>query len=130
MTWQSLHLPLDVTHLAPDGSEIRELVQTERGSLVHCRLPAGAIITAVRHRTVEEVWYCVSGNGELWRSDGVHEEVVQLAPGTSVSIPVGVSFQFRANASEALELVLVTMPPWPGASEAVPVAGHWIVRAT
>ena len=129
-TWQSQALPAKVTHLAPDGSEIRELVQTTRGSLVHCTLPPGGVTLAVRHQTVEEVWYCLGGSGQLWRGDGEREDVVELTPGTSVSVPLGVSFQFRTNGSQPLELVIVTMPPWPGPSEAVPVAGKWTARAS
>ncbi len=128
-TWQSAVVPSNVTHLAPDGSEIRELVQTERGSMVHCTLPAGGLTLAVRHQTVEEVWYCVAGDGELWRSADGDEETVALRPGMSATIPLGVNFQFRTNGSQPLELVIVTMPPWPGASEAVAVAGKWTAPA-
>ncbi|MFI5897892.1 hypothetical protein ACIA5D_48205 [Actinoplanes sp. NPDC051513] len=43
-----------------------------------------------------------------------------------MTIPVGTSFQFRAGAS-GLEVVAVTMPPWPvgSATEATPVDGPW-----
>jgi mannose-6-phosphate isomerase-like protein (cupin superfamily) len=36
-----------------------------------------------------------------------------------------VAFQFRAGASRPLELVIATLPPWPGADEAVAVPGAW-----
>ncbi len=131
MAWETKRLRAAYDRLAPDGSEIRDLVRLERGSLVHCTLPRGQVTQAVRHQTVEEVWYCVAGSGELWRADDSgHDEIVRLQPGTSVSIPCGVSFQFRANATLTLELVIATMPPWPGASEAVPVRGMWSAPAT
>ena len=63
----------------------------------------------------------VAGEGEMWRRDGGAEEVVALRPGVGLSIPVGTAFQFRAHADAALSAVAVTMPPWPGADEAVPV---------
>jgi mannose-6-phosphate isomerase-like protein (cupin superfamily) len=42
-----------------------------------------------------------------------------------VSIPTGTHFQFRALGMDPLAAVGVTMPPWPGASEAYPVEGAW-----
>jgi mannose-6-phosphate isomerase-like protein (cupin superfamily) len=111
--------------LAPDGSEIRVLVQVERGSLVHCTLPAGQVTRAVRHRTVEEVWFCVAGAGQVWRKASDTEEVVDITAGLALTIPLGVTFQFRASASQPLELVITTMPPWPGPDEAVAVDGVW-----
>jgi mannose-6-phosphate isomerase-like protein (cupin superfamily) len=51
---------------------------------------------------------------------------VELRAGTSVSIPVGTEFQFRAtDPSEPLGAVGVTMPPWPGDDEAVRAEGPW-----
>jgi mannose-6-phosphate isomerase-like protein (cupin superfamily) len=79
---------------------------------------------AVAHRTVEEVWYVLSGRGELWRREGGREEVVALEPGVSLAIPRGAHFQFRAL-GEPLRILGVTMPPWPGDGEAVAVQGHW-----
>jgi mannose-6-phosphate isomerase-like protein (cupin superfamily) len=123
MEFSSRRLSEQYDLLAPDGSEIRQLVRLERGSMVHCRLPAGQVTRAVRHQTVQELWYCLGGTGEVWRRDEAREEVVALEPGVSVSIPRGTAFQFRATST--LELVMVTMPPWPGPHEAVALAGKW-----
>jgi mannose-6-phosphate isomerase-like protein (cupin superfamily) len=117
-------LPAQPDHLAPDGSAIRELLALAGGSLAHCTLPAGAVSHPVSHRTVEEIWYCLAGAGQLWRREGAAERVTELAPGTCVSIPVGTAFQFRAGAGD-LQLLIVTMPPWPGPHEAMPAAGRW-----
>ena len=111
--------------LAPDGSEIRFLPQLRGGSMVHCTLPPGAVSLAVTHRTVEELWYVLSGAGELWRRQGAREEVVALRPNTGHSIPLGTHFQFRNPGPEPLSFVIVTMPPWPGMDEAVRVADYW-----
>jgi UDP:flavonoid glycosyltransferase YjiC (YdhE family) len=35
------------------------------------------------------------------------------------------AFQFRAVSALPLEVVMTTMPPWPGPSEAVPAEGVW-----
>lgn len=112
--------------LAPDGSEIRLLPRVVGGSMVHCRLAPGAVSLAVAHRTVDELWYVLSGRGELWRAAGEVEEIVPLHPHTAHAIPVGTRFQFRSLGPEALDLVIVTMPPWPGMDEAQRVPGRWL----
>jgi len=111
--------------IAPDGSEIRFLQQVSGGSMVHCTLPPGAVSLAVTHRTVDELWYVLTGAGELWRRQGEREEVQPLVPGTAHSIPLGTHFQFRNPGTEPLTFVIVTMPPWPGMDEAVRVSDHW-----
>ncbi|HBK04599.1 MAG TPA: hypothetical protein DDZ81_01910 [Acetobacteraceae bacterium] len=120
-------LPADFDVLAPDGSEVRILLSMAGGSMAHFRLPAGAVSKAVRHRTVEEIWYVVSGTGEMWRSDS---GIVALSAGICLTIPVGVSFQFRACENGALAAVAVTMPRWPGDGEAEKADGHWTSTVT
>jgi mannose-6-phosphate isomerase-like protein (cupin superfamily) len=113
--------------LAPDLSEIRLLVSTGRGSMVHGTLPPGQVSLAVTHLTVEEVWYITEGQGQVWRKMGDHEEVVDVRPGTALTIPLGSHFQFRTVGNEPLRFVMCTMPPWPGAHEAVRVPDYWPV---
>lgn len=113
---------------APDGSEIRFLPVLEGGSMVHCRLPTGAVTKAVRHKTVEEVWYVLAGQGQLWRAMDGDERTVALMPGSAHTIPLGAHFQFRSDGDDALEIVIVTMPPWPAMDEAEPVNDHWPPR--
>jgi len=110
---------------APDGSEVRVLCGVRGGGLAHFALPPQAVSRAVAHRTVEEAWYFVSGLGRMWRRLGAQEEVVEVGPGVSVSIPVGTHFQFRSDTHEPLVAVGATMPPWPGEGEAYPVEGRW-----
>ena len=50
--------------VAPDGSEVRILAATARGSMALFRLAPGGVSKAVAHRTVEEVWYIVAGRGD------------------------------------------------------------------
>jgi mannose-6-phosphate isomerase-like protein (cupin superfamily) len=118
-------LPICVDAVAPDGSDVRLLCALEGGGMAHFQLGPQQISTAVKHRTVEEIWYFLSGEGEMWRQQGEHTEVVNVRPGTSITIPVGTSFQFRATTSEPLTAVGVTMPPWPGDGEAMLVPGFW-----
>jgi mannose-6-phosphate isomerase-like protein (cupin superfamily) len=111
--------------IAPDGSEVRLLADTSRGSMAQFTLGPGAISKAVAHRSVEEVWLVLSGHGRMWRKRGSEEETVILQPGTSIAIPSGTSFQFRNDGDGPLECVGTTMPPWPGMEEAYEVQGNW-----
>lgn len=122
---QTKQLPAEYDTLAPDGSQIRLLAATAGGSMAHCLLPAGQTSLAVTHRTVEEVWYFLSGRGQVWRRLGEREEVTEVSAGSSLSIPLGTHFQFRNTGNVPLEFVLMTMPPWPGSEEAHRVRGHW-----
>ena len=110
---------------APDGSAVRVLVQTDGGSMARFSLPAGAVSLAVCHRTVSELWYVLAGTGCMWLRRGEQTQIIVLTPGVSLAIPAGTSFQFRASPGGPLQAVGVTMPPWPGAHEAFPVAGAW-----
>lgn len=130
VSWQTARLQPAHDALAPDGSEIRLLTQTARGSLVHCTLRSGQVTQAVRHRTVDEVWYCTGGRGELWRRAGADSEVTPLELGVAISIPLGTEFQFRTTGDAPLELMITTMPPWPGADEAIPCNGLWQPQPT
>jgi len=111
--------------IAPDGSEVRVLCATKRGSMAQFTLPPGAVSRAVTHRTIEEIWYVVRGRGRMWRRLAEQEAITLLRPGVSVSIPLGTHFQFRNDGAEPLEAVGVAMPPWPGDAEACAVAGKW-----
>jgi mannose-6-phosphate isomerase-like protein (cupin superfamily) len=113
----------DVT--APDGSEVRILCGVGRGGMALFALPPGTVSKAVAHRTIEEVWYFVSGRGRMWRRCDDREEIVEVGAGVSISLPVGTRFQFRCDGSEPLVAVGATMPPWPGKDEAYPVEGPW-----
>jgi mannose-6-phosphate isomerase-like protein (cupin superfamily) len=125
MTFATRQIGETADVIAPDGSEFRILCQTGRGSMAHFTLAPGAIAKAVAHRTIDEVWYVVSGRGRMWRRHGDREEIVEMRAGLSLSIPLGTHFQFRADDEAPLAAVGVTMPPWPGADEAYVVEGPW-----
>ncbi len=118
-----MQLPEQPDYNAPDGSEIRLLPQTPAGGLAHCSLPAGRSSSAVRHRTVEEIWFVLGGEGQLWRKYGQTASITALRRGTAVKIPCQVHFQFRNTGTTRLEILISTMPAWPGPDEAVPVEG-------
>ncbi|MGA2794984.1 MAG: cupin domain-containing protein [Roseiarcus sp.] len=110
---------------APDGTLVRLLPTLAGGSLAHFELPAGAVSHAVAHRTVEEIWYFLSGRGQVWRRFGADESLVEVKAGVSLTIRLGTAFQFRATGEAPLTFLAVTMPPWPGAEEAERVEGRW-----
>jgi mannose-6-phosphate isomerase-like protein (cupin superfamily) len=118
-------LALEADVIAPDGCEVRLLAQTTRGSMAHFTLGAGQVSRAVAHRTVEEIWYFLSGRGRMWRRQGTWQETVEVTAGVSLSIPLGAHFQLRNDGVEPLAAVAVTMPPWPGDDEAYFVEGKW-----
>ena len=114
---------------APDGSEIRLLLDdrhhAQKASMVEVVLPAGQVSRPVRHRQVEEVWYLLEGRGQVWRCPP-HEAIesypaVPVNQGDALVIPTGWSFQFSAAPDVALRFLCVTIPPWPGEEEALPV---------
>ncbi|HTN79713.1 MAG TPA: cupin domain-containing protein [Acidimicrobiales bacterium] len=118
-------VPVERDVVAPDGSDVRVLLGVTGGTLAEFELAPGAVSVAVQHRSVEEIWFVVSGWGALWRQLDDQDEVVDLDAGVSVTIPVGTSFQFRCDGDAPLRIVAVTMPPWPGDGEAVRVPGRW-----
>lgn len=118
-------LPVARDDVAPDGSDVRVLLRLSGGSMAHFELPPGQTATAVVHRTIEEIWFCLTGRGQMWRRQGDREEVVPVEPGVCLTIPVGTHFQFRSFGYEPLAAVGVTMPPWPGEGESTIVEGEW-----
>ena len=124
--WQFAELAADYDYLAPDGSEIRQLVELDRANLAHFRLPTGATSAPVAHRTIEEFWYVVGGQGEMWLKLGNdQEDVVDLFPGVAIALPPGTHFQFRTTGPDALEVIGTAVPAWPGPDEAYAVDGRW-----
>lgn len=121
----------DVT--APDGSEIRLLADARhsasKSSLVEVVLHAGQVSRPVYHRTVEEIWYILEGEGQVWRcppdAASAGPEPVEgpppqpVSPGDVLVIPTGWRFQFAAGPDTDLRFLCHTTPPWPGEDEAV-----------
>jgi mannose-6-phosphate isomerase-like protein (cupin superfamily) len=121
----TMWLPAQATAVAPDGSDVRVLLGLRAGGMAHFELGAGRVAKAVTHRTVEEVWFVLTGRGEMWRRQGEHELTVVLEPGVCLTIPIGTHFQFRAAPTEPVSVIAVTLPPWPGEHEAMSVQGPW-----
>ena len=112
---------------APDGSQIRLVIDgrhaARRASLVEVTLPAGQVSKPVWHRTVEEIWYVLEGQGQVWRCPPTSEPKqvapVAVTPGNALTIPTGWRVQFSADERGPLRFLCYTSPPWPGDDEAV-----------
>ena len=125
MRFATTRRPSERTVVAPDGSDVRVLLGVASGGMAEFELAPGRVSGAITHRTVDEIWYVLSGRGEMWRRQDSRDEIVALEPGVCLTIPQGTHFQFRALGDAALRVLGVTMPPWPGADEAVVVNGPW-----
>lgn len=123
--FETKHLPKEPDVVAPDGSAVRVLLGLAGGGMAHFELGPNQVSKAVTHRTVEEIWFFLSGRGQLWRRQSGQEATVDVYPGVCLTIPLGTHFQFRSLGDEPLAAIGVTMPPWPGDGEAMLVAGKW-----
>jgi len=122
---QTISLPADRDVVAPDGSDIRVLLRTEKASMAHGTLAVGQTSVTVMHRTVSEMWFVVGGRAEIWRGFGGEESFVEISRGDALTIPLGAHFQYRTVGDVPFEFVMCTMPAWPNADEAVSVDGPW-----
>jgi mannose-6-phosphate isomerase-like protein (cupin superfamily) len=118
-------LPSTPDASSPAGAQIRYLMESATGNMIHSTVPPGQVNRATVHATVNEFWYVLSGKGEIWRRDGEGEQTVVMEPGVSIDIPTGTAFQYRCNGSEPLRFICIAMPPWPGDMEATFVEGPW-----
>jgi mannose-6-phosphate isomerase-like protein (cupin superfamily) len=118
-------LPEKSDRKSPAGADIRILMDGKLGGMIHSTVPPHQINKATVHATVSEFWYVLEGRGEIWRDDGKENNVTVLVPGISIDIPVGTAFQYRNSSDTDLKFICITMPPWPGESEAAYVKGIW-----
>jgi mannose-6-phosphate isomerase-like protein (cupin superfamily) len=125
LKFETKQLPVEPDTIAPDGSDVRILLDLQGGGMAHFEVPPGQTSIAVTHKSVEEIWFFLSGQGEMWRKMEDDEEIVTVKPGVCLTIPLGTRFQFRSFGNEPLTAIGVTMPPWPGEGEATVVEGKW-----
>jgi mannose-6-phosphate isomerase-like protein (cupin superfamily) len=117
-------------YISPDGAEIRLILRPEVEGVRHhsvCEavFQPGQVSRAVRHRNVEESWYLLEGEADVWRRppDGSPATVTSLAPGDALNIPPGYAFQLRVVGARRLRMLCSTAPPWPGPDEAIATEG-------
>jgi mannose-6-phosphate isomerase-like protein (cupin superfamily) len=123
--FETKRLPVDRDDVAPDGSDVRVLLRSEKGSMAHFELPPGKTSKATANLNFDEIWYFISGRGEMWRKLDDIEEVVPVDPGVCLTIPEGTHFQFRSFGYCPLAAIGATMPPWTEKSVWEFVNGKW-----
>lgn len=121
------HRKEQTNHYAPDGAEIRELVDRPQGatrvSIAEALVPVGRRTAKVYHQTIyEEIWYFLQGQGivHLHHPGQADEEVFAVEPGDAVLLQPGHGFWVENTGSSALIFLCCGSPPWPGAEEAQP----------
>ena len=126
-SWEAMDVELDgaADEIAPDGSQVRVLSRVPRGSMGHFTISARQTIRAVRHKTVDELWFVLEGDGEMWREMDGQSSVTTFKSGVSLVIPVGVTFQVRNTGDSDICVIGQTMPAWPNNDEAEYVDGPW-----
>ncbi len=116
---------IDPDVIAPDGAEIRILVDQSRGatqlSLAEALVKPGERTSCVSHKTIEEVWYIVRGTGQFHRlsPDGTDEQIVTIQLGDALFIPTGYRFWVENTGTEDLIFLCHDAPAWPGHDEAI-----------
>jgi mannose-6-phosphate isomerase-like protein (cupin superfamily) len=110
---------------SPLGAHIRFLMDGPHGNMIQSTVPPGMVGRACHFQTIEEYWYVLSGEGEIWRRADNAESVTRLIPGTCIDIPLGAAFQYRCSGDVPLVFICTAMPPWPGDREAIIIDGPW-----
>ena len=63
---------------SPLGAYIRFLADGPHGNMIHSTVPPGMVGRACHFRTIDEYWYVLSGEGEVWRRAPYCQEGVTL----------------------------------------------------
>lgn len=96
-----------------DGSEIRELLAyrnscIQKQSLAEARLPAGVSTQPHYHPRTEEIYYILSGTGDMRVEDARR----RVGPGDAIAIPSGQRHVIRNTGEETLVFLCCCAPPY------------------
>lgn len=96
-----------------DGSEIRELLSHRNSgirnqSLAEARLAVGQATTPHYHPRAEEIYYIVSGSGQMQ----IGEEARSVGPGDAIAIPPGAVHQIVNTGQAELRLLCCCAPAY------------------
>jgi mannose-6-phosphate isomerase-like protein (cupin superfamily) len=92
----------------PHGSQIRPLMDRTTSAIEKCSLaeevlPVGAAVGAHFHRETEEIYYIMSGTGEMT----VGGETEKVSAGDAVYIPVNNIHTLKNTGGEPMKIMLV-----------------------
>ncbi len=104
------HVPAFTTK---DGSEIRELLAHRNSaivqqSLAEARLPSGTATTPHYHPRTEEIYYILTGVGQM----RIGAETRAVGPGDAIAIPPGQVHQITNTGGEQLKFLCCCAPPY------------------
>jgi mannose-6-phosphate isomerase-like protein (cupin superfamily) len=109
---------MDIVNLAStqpfitkDGSEIRELLAHRNSciakqSLAEARVPVGVTTIAHYHPRTEEIYYLLSGEGEM----RIEDEWRHVKPGDAIAISPGKIHQIRNDGLDELRFLCCCAP--------------------
>ena len=120
--YETKTLGAGVDAVAPDGTAVRLLLSLAGGSMAHFELPAGGVSHAVTHRTVEEIWFVVSGQGSIWRrQEGLERNrPARAGDGADHSARDGVSVSRRGRLGSRVRGDHHAALAWHGGGSACP----------
>ena len=99
--------------ITKDGSEIRELLahrnsSIRKQSLAEARLGPGMATAAHLHPETEEIYYLLSGSGEM----RIESETRQVGAGDAIAIPPGQTHTIRNTGSVELKFLCMCAPAY------------------
>ncbi len=99
--------------ITKDGSEVRELLHPKNSrvhklSIAEARVRPGGATKEHFHRTSEEVYYILSGEGEMY----IDEEKARIKAGDVVLIPAGARHYVVNKGEEELIILCACSPPY------------------
>lgn len=99
--------------ITADGSQIRSILDctnapVQNQSLAEATLPEGGETERHYHKVSEELYFILSGSGEM-EIDGAVETV---KPGDAILIPPGAWHQIKAQGDSELKLLCCCAPPY------------------
>jgi mannose-6-phosphate isomerase-like protein (cupin superfamily) len=120
------HRGVEPDHVAPDGVEIRNLVDEPQGaqklSVAEGLVKCGQRSDKVYHTSYEEIWYFLQGRGvfHLHRPGAAEEEATAVQPGDAVLVPPLHGFWAENIGEQNLVFLLCGSPPWGEGQEVLP----------
>jgi len=97
--------------ITKDGSEIRELLAARNScirkqSLAEARVPVGAATAPHFHPQTEEIYYILSGTGQM----RIESETSTVGPGDAIAIPPGQTHQITNTGKDTLVFLCCCAP--------------------